>query len=131
MLYKYFKTIIYGLISMCMFTYSSQAQTTYYVDGTNGSNASNGQSWANAKKDIPDAMNLTSSGDQVWVMSGTYSPSQDHTFNSSPSDPRRKTFYIKDGVKLYGGFSSANNTFASRNPKTNVTILDGNLGIVK
>jgi parallel beta-helix repeat protein len=46
--------------------------TIYYVDGVNGDDSNTGLSWAAAVKSIQKGIDLTSSGDEVWVADATY-----------------------------------------------------------
>ena len=96
------------LFAFFLLIYWQQSKATiYYVDGSKTDNTGAGTSWATAKKDISAALTLTIVGgtDEIWVKAGTYYPTVDPFGNSNPTDPRDKTFYLKDGVKFYGGFA--------------------------
>ncbi|MFN4150884.1 MAG: hypothetical protein ACK4IX_08055, partial [Candidatus Sericytochromatia bacterium] len=86
---------------------------------TSGSN--NGTSWANAYTSLQSALQNvnTTSGKEIWVASGTYKPTTDT--DSS------KTFTLKNGVAIYGGFAGTEISRSQRNWNTNVTILSGDL----
>ncbi|NNF34144.1 MAG: hypothetical protein HKN68_08550, partial [Saprospiraceae bacterium] len=99
----------------------------YYVDSI-ATGANNGSSWADAFTDLQDALSLVRSGDSIWVAKGTYFPSLDPFGNATPTDPRDKTFFINDGVSLYGGFAGTESSIGARNINTNPTILHGNIG---
>ena len=75
-----------------------QAQTIRYVqlDGT-----SDGSSWTSAAGNIQDMIDASSAGDQIWIASGNYGT---HGI----------TFYMKDGVHLYGGFAGNETSIDSR-----------------
>jgi uncharacterized protein (DUF1499 family) len=83
------------------------AQTVYYVkaDGTG-----NGSSWANAAGNIQDMIDKAAKGDQIWVAKGVYYP----TTQTNASDARSKTFLMKDGVHLYGGFTGNETKISDR-----------------
>jgi hypothetical protein len=111
--------------------------TVYYVSPI-GNNGAAGTSWSTAKQSVQNAINLASSGDEVWIRSGTYFPTQDYTGNTAPADNRDKTFYIPDGVKVYGGFDGTETQlYQRRNPNYYInsassyqTILSGDLGTI-
>lgn len=91
----------------------------------------NGTSWVNAFTNIQDALNYDciSASAEIWVAKGVYKPTHDPFGNSSPYDPRDKTFYLMPGLKMYGGFEGTENTIDQRNIKLNITILSGDIGI--
>lgn len=106
------------------------AKTIYYVT-QNGTG--DGSSWAKAAGNIQTMIDKAASGDEVWVAKGKYKPML--TLTSSGNS---KTFNLKDGVSLYGGYSGSEKTIAERvladidnNGKVdqfeflNTTILDG------
>lgn len=107
----------------CIFT-NIQAQTIHYVKPT-ASGTANGSSWANASNDLQTMITTATAGDEIWVAAGTYLPTRDPLGNSTPTDSRDKTFYLKDGVKLYGGFVGNETALSQRNWITNLTKLSG------
>jgi parallel beta-helix repeat protein/predicted outer membrane repeat protein len=122
---------IVTLIQLFLFFFASTQSlraTTYYVDASRPDNTGAGTSWATAKKDVQDAINLASAGDQVWVKAGTYTPTQYPAGCSGCSIARNYTFFVKDGVKLYGGFAGAETSLAQRNIAANTTTLSGEIG---
>ncbi len=86
---------------------------TIYVSKA-GNDLNDGLAWAAAKQTVQTGLNAASSGDQVWVMAGTYV----------------EKITLKPGVALYGGLAGVEKpaTFdmANRLLLTNETILDGN-----
>jgi predicted outer membrane repeat protein len=76
----------------------------------------NGASWEFAAGNIQDMINLSASGQEVWVAEGTYRPAAGQSFN------------MKDGIKIYGGFANNNNAavMADRSPAAHPVILAGN-----
>ncbi|WP_164490041.1 glycine-rich protein [Runella sp. SP2] len=88
----------------------------------------NGSSWANATSDLQAAINNECGVTEIWVAAGTYIPAKDPSGNASPTDPRDKAFYLKDGIAIYGGFVGTETERTQRNPATNVTILSGDIG---
>ncbi len=59
-------------------------------------------------------------GDEVWVASGTYVPSQ---------NDRNASFVIPSGVKVLGGFSGKETSVSQRDFTVNRTILSGEIGL--
>ncbi|WP_118976957.1 T9SS type A sorting domain-containing protein [Taibaiella koreensis] len=115
------------LLPLCL---TAPAQVTYYVDAARPDNAGAGTSWATAKRDLQVAINGAASGDQVWIKAGTYLPTHDHLASTTPANSRDKTFSLKNGVKVYGGFAGTETQLSQRNWQTNSTILSGDIGTV-
>ncbi|MDO7873514.1 right-handed parallel beta-helix repeat-containing protein [Hymenobacter sp. ASUV-10] len=103
--------------------------TVYYVDAGRADNTGNGRSWATAKKDVQEAINLaTAAGDEVWVKAGTYLPTLVPPGTApSTSAPDRTVYLINTDIKLYGGFAGTETAASQRSPATNLTILSGDL----
>jgi hypothetical protein len=88
----------------------------YYVRASS-MGAENGSSWANASNDLQDVIetayaNKTANGNVavVHVAAGTYkpkyAPSGDPiTLDANPTDSRDKTFLLREGVQLLGGYT--------------------------
>ena len=94
---------------------------TFYVDAF-AAGANDGGSWADAFADPHDALDAASSGDAIWVASGTYRPTADAN--------RAISFVLKDGVGLYGGFVGTETSLAQRDLDTSATVLSGDIGVV-
>ncbi|HKX85259.1 MAG TPA: T9SS type A sorting domain-containing protein [Flavobacterium sp.] len=88
-----------------------------YVNA-NATGANNGTSWADAYTSLDTAINASTSANEIWVAAGTYKPS---------GTARTSTFLMKNSTKLYGGFIGTETQLNQRNPKTNTTILTGDL----
>jgi hypothetical protein len=86
-----------------------------------GSN--DGSSWQNAFTDLQGALDSAKTGEEIWVARGTYKPSKNHPLDLL--DPRAKTFNLKAGVGLYGGFGGTETSLAQRQISQNPTILSG------
>ena len=123
------KRIMHLMICLViLFVNKTISQTTYYVDSSKTNNNGVGTSWSTAKKDLQAAIGIASNGDAIWVKSGTYLPTEDPFGNPNPSNSRDKTFTLKNGVKIYGGFAGTETLLSQRNWTTNVTTLSGDLG---
>jgi len=86
--------------------------STIFVDHTaTGSN--NGTSWANAYTSLATAVNAATSGSNIDIAAGTYSPGNAAT----------NTFSLSTGISLFGGYADGGS--GVRNVTANVTVLSG------
>jgi predicted outer membrane repeat protein len=83
-----------------------------------------GSSWATAFKTLQEAINVCGV-QEIWVAAGTYIPTQDALGNAAPANPRDKTFCLKNGTRIYGGFAGTETLLTQRDPKLNKTTLSG------
>ncbi|MGB4776286.1 MAG: right-handed parallel beta-helix repeat-containing protein, partial [Daejeonella sp.] len=114
---------------------TASAQTILYVTPTGGSAIQNGQSWATAYPggQLQTRINAaavsyanTGTKTEIWVQAGTYVPALNPV--SGSIDNRDKTFLLKDGVALYGGFNGTETLLSKRNLATGgATILSGDI----
>ena len=79
-----------------------------------------GSSWENAYNNLHLALDKVSTGEQVWIASGTYLPGK-------MGDPKNTTFHLKKGIHLYGGFAGVESKLSERDPFKYPTILSGDL----
>ena len=79
-----------------------------------------GASWQTAAGDLQMILAQCQAGDEVWVAAGTYLPSY--------TGDRNASFFIPDGVQVFGGFAGFERTAEERNPQVNMTMLSGNIG---
>jgi hypothetical protein len=101
-----------------------------YVNATNTNPVQDGLSWATAFSNLQSALDLClNPNTEIWVARGTYKPTKDVFGNSSPTDARTKTFYLKNGVKIYGGFVGTEGSLSERSSAIGGagTILSGDL----
>ena len=96
------------------FINQSNAAVRYVNASATGGN--NGTTWTDAHTTLQAAIAAASSGDEIWVAAGTYSPAA------------TTSFVMKEGVKVYGGFTSGMVSLSARNWVTNVTTLQGVTG---
>jgi len=87
-----------------------------------------GESWANAINDLQEAMSLVDTHptpvSQIWVARGTYQP-------DSGTGDRTRSFVLRDGLALYGGFAGRETKVTQRRMQSNPTILSADLGQVR
>ena len=96
-----------------------------YVD-VDASGANNGSSWQDAYNLLQDALTEAKVGDQIWVAEGIYYPTSDYGLAIGD---RGKHFRMKNGVKIYGGFSGTGAPdMADRDPNQYETVLSGDIG---
>jgi predicted outer membrane repeat protein len=113
------------LIATC---FSSHAAVVYV--NRNASGSGTGISWATAFTNLQTAIDSAHKGDTIFVAKGIYYPSKDAAGNPTPADERTKTFALKSGVEIFGGFSGSESTLGARNIDDNTTTLSGDLGTV-
>ncbi|MFB6343090.1 LamG-like jellyroll fold domain-containing protein [Saccharicrinis sp. FJH62] len=113
---------VYGAID----SLNTNNTSLYYVD-IDAAGANNGSSWANAYNSLSDALAVAGASDTVFVAEGTYYPETDVSGNATPADNRTKTFTIRPGVYLVGGFNGTESDIASR-AATGLTVISGDLG---
>ena len=73
---------------------------------------------------------MTKHSPQLLRLILTYFPTRDPFGNSFPSDSIDKTFYLKGGISVYGGFSGTETFFKRSDLKSNITLLSGELGVL-
>ena len=112
----YFMTLMLGV---------SASAEIFYVN-SNATAGGDGTSWETAFNYLQDALDSTNSetGDQVWIAKGTYYPDDG---NNVTEGDRLATFFVKDGVQLYGGFSGVEDSVDQRNWGENKTYLSGEI----
>jgi len=110
-----------------MISFSININAQIYVNES-AFGANDGSSWTDAYQSLQDAIAAASSGDDIWVATGTYYPSDYPAGCSGCSTSRDYTFQLKDGVSLYGGFMGNESTLNQRNIEANPTVLSGDIG---
>jgi len=101
-------------------------QPVIYVNhAATGTN--DGTSWQDAFTDLSEAIDGAVSGQEIWVAAGTYTPTlcASTAQETCEQRPRNRTFTLKSGIALYGGFSGAETTRDERDWEVNETILSG------
>jgi len=96
---------------------------TIYVKQTPASGG-NGSSWGSSYNNLQTAIDNANSGDQIWVCAGVYKPTK-FSDENAVTDARSRSFILKGGVSIYGGFSGNENLLDQRNSAINAVILSG------
>jgi hypothetical protein len=86
--------------------------------------ANNGTTWANAYTSLQTAINAAGTGAQIWVKAGTYKPTS-FLDPKVTNDPRSRSFVLKGGVSVMGGFAGTETQLGQRDVEANLTILSG------
>ncbi len=115
---------VYGVAD----TFTTVNTGLYYVD-MDAVGANNGSSWADAYTELSDALASAGAEDTIFVAEGIYYPQYDATGDAAPTDTRDKTFLVRPGVLLAGGFNGTESDMSSRAGAAGATILSGDLGL--
>ena len=102
------------LFFLFVFILNAQAQV-FVKAGATGNNT--GTSWSNAYTDLQAAFNSASPNDEIWIAAGVYVP-------VGPT-PDSSHFFVRDPLKIYGGFAGNETNLSQRNWQTNLTVLEG------
>ncbi len=99
------------LLMLFPFFLEGNAKSIFYVkvDGVG-----NGTSWNDAAGNIQDMIKKTTAGDEIWVAGGTYYPTLDVEISVDGWTYNSKTFLLKNGICLYGGFQGNEFNIESR-----------------
>ncbi len=114
---------------------------------TTGNDKNSGYSWNDALNTIQAAINQAdkTTASEIWVAKGTYLPTYlyngKYAATTNNEDLRKKSFIIRNNIKLYGGFSGIEKDVSQRKKEDinndgyispweiiNETILCGNIG---
>lgn len=114
------------LLIVCVWSVNTLcAQTVYYVkEGATGQ----GTSWENAAGNLQAIINRTVAGDKIYVAAGRYYATDGDLVKDERSEGtvmRQRSFVMKAGVQVYGGFSGTN---MSETPATRVRVEDARYG---
>lgn len=110
-----------------------QAQTTPVWAGTGpihvDANAvdagfNDGSSWALAFTKLQDALAAAPLASEIWVAQGVYYP--DEGIGQVDNEPL-STFFLRNEVKVYGGFSGVETLLSERDPEQFLTVLSGDI----
>ena len=133
-------TISFTIIATGGFIPFNTNTQLFVKKGSNGT----GTSWTNAFGELSSAINALNKCQntgitQIWVAAGTYKPDfwiDATTFQTTTvilpagNTNRDKTFFLKSGIALYGGFAGTETLLSQRNFSNNQTILSGDIGTI-
>lgn len=100
-------------------TNSTSTNSTLYVDSA-ATGKNDGSRWADAFRNLQDALAIAQAGQHIWVAKGEYFPTAD--------TDRSQSFDLVEDVEVYGGFAGNEARLEQRNWEQNLTILSGNIG---
>lgn len=102
---------------------STAAQPVLYVDAS-APGGGDGRSWATAFADLGAALASASAAGgavrEIWVARGVYVP-------RDAAQGREASFWLVDGVAVYGGFRGNESRRDDRDVRANVTMLSGDV----
>lgn len=115
----FFTLLLYG------FVHQIASAKIIYVDAARPDNNGDGLSWATAKKDIQNALDMvtildySSPLDQIWIKAGTYYPTV------GPILKLKHALRTYTNCEIYGGFVGNETNLSQRNPSINQTVISG------
>lgn len=97
-----------------------------YVNGNSASQNPDGLSWDTAFPNLQEAIDAAQMGQEIWVAEGVYHPTEIDPFSAAKNsaDLRARTFYLKEGIAIVGGFAGTENSISER-PGNLKTVLSG------
>jgi hypothetical protein len=109
------KVLLFPLLCCLLFVIDGQGKSIIYVRAA-ATRSGDGSSWTNAYRNFQTGVNAAFAGDSVFVAGGTYRPASGRSFS------------MKDGVKIYGGFAGTETSLNQRRRagQLAVSILKGN-----
>ncbi len=109
-------------VSLILAGYLTQAQIIIYVDSA-AAGLDNGTSWANAYNDLQDALETAQPNTQIWVAKGSYWPTKNWLDVLQDWRSNKKTFKMRPGVRVLGGFNGTETQINQRDWRKNKTRL--------
>ncbi len=109
-------------IFLFLFSLNSIAQTILYVDSA-ATGQNNGTTWANAYNDLQDALETAQPNTQIWVAKGSYWPTKNWLDVLQDWRSNLKTFKMRPGVRVLGGFNGTETQLNQRDWRKNKTRL--------
>ena len=116
------KKLLLAIMLLASLSFVTEAKVIYVNSTATGT--ANGTSWTNGYTDLQVAINSAASGDEVWVKEGLYRPSVDLQ-GTLPAQEELRTFYLKDGVEVLGGFQGVETSVVQRDAAKYKATLEG------
>ncbi|HML74683.1 MAG TPA: choice-of-anchor Q domain-containing protein [Anaerohalosphaeraceae bacterium] len=113
--------LVVSTILLSSLTFAAVNNPTVIYVNASADGANTGTSWADAFTTLQPALDAAQAGSEIWVAVGTYKP----TKMVGGTDDRFKTFQMKNGVGIYGGFAGIETERDQRKSDPNITILSG------
>lgn len=110
------KQLLLTTVAFLICIFSVQAERYYVTENGQGL----GTSWEDAMSSLTTALELAQDGDEIWVATGTYFPTQ--------ANDRDQSFEIPSGVQVLGGFAGTEETLADRDLTKGTSVLSGEIG---
>jgi hypothetical protein len=109
--------ILNGLFTLTTAPALASSHIIHVDQAATGTN--DGSNWVDAYIDLQDALASASAGDEIWVATGLYKPTD--------GSDRTASFQLKFGVEVYGGFNGDEIDRHQREWQNNLTVLSGDI----
>jgi predicted outer membrane repeat protein len=86
----------------------------------NAAGAKDGSSWEDAYPELYNATEISTTGEDIWVATGTYTPDD--------GDDRTASFELSSNAGIYGGFDGTEDSLSQRDWRNHTTTLSGDIG---
>lgn len=118
-----------NLLFFCCITWSFFCHATIRYVKTGNAGTAPYTNWGTASNDLQAVINQCVAGDEIWIAAGSYRPNRraDALTVITAAD-RNNAFVLKNGVKVYGGFTGVETLLGQRNSTTHVVTLSGDIG---